>query len=39
MPALLALGLVGTVCSLIVAYEAIRRREHRALLRHPELAA
>ena len=39
IPALAALGLVSAVCSSIVAYETIRRREHRAQLRHPELAA
>jgi hypothetical protein len=39
IPALAALALVSAVCSLVVAYEAIRRREHRARLRHPELAA
>jgi low temperature requirement protein LtrA len=39
IPALVALGLVSAVCSAVVAYEAIRRREHRARLRHPELAA
>jgi len=39
IPALVALALVSAVCSLIVAYEAIRRREGRARLRHPELAA
>jgi low temperature requirement protein LtrA len=39
IPALAALALVGLVCSLVVAYEAIRRREHRYRLRHPELAA
>jgi low temperature requirement protein LtrA len=39
IPALAALALVSAVCSLIVAYEAIRRRESRARLRHPELAA
>jgi low temperature requirement protein LtrA len=38
IPALAALGLVSTVCSLVVAYEAIRHREHRVVLRHPELA-
>jgi len=38
IPALAALALVGTVCSLVVAYEAIRHREHRVVLRHPELA-
>jgi low temperature requirement protein LtrA len=36
IPALAALGLVSAVCSLVVAYEAIRRREHRAEVRHPE---
>jgi low temperature requirement protein LtrA len=39
IPALVALALVSAVCSLVVAYEAIRRREHRARVRHPELAA
>ena len=39
IPALAALGLVSAVCSLVVAYEAIRRREHRVQVRHPELAA
>jgi len=39
IPALGALGLVSAVCSLVVAYEAIRRREHRIQVRHPELAA
>jgi low temperature requirement protein LtrA len=39
IPALAALALVSAVCSAVVAYEAIRRREHRARLRHPELAA
>jgi low temperature requirement protein LtrA len=39
IPALAALGLVSAVCSSVVAYETIRRREHRAQLRHPELAA
>ena len=38
IPALAALALVSTVCSLVVAYEAIRHREHRVLVRHPELA-
>jgi low temperature requirement protein LtrA len=33
--ALAALALVSTVCSLVVAYEAIRHREHRVVLRHP----
>jgi low temperature requirement protein LtrA len=39
IPALAALALVTAVCSSVVAYEAIRHREHRARLRHPELAA
>jgi len=39
IPALAALGLVAAACSLIVAYEAIGRREHRSLIRHPDLAA
>ena len=38
MPALAALAAVGAVCSLVVAYEAIRHREHRLQVRHPELA-
>ncbi len=38
IPGLAALALVGAVCSLLVAYEAIARREHRLRLRHPELA-
>jgi low temperature requirement protein LtrA len=38
-PALAALALVAAVCSLIVAYEAIRYRETRVGVRHPELAA
>jgi low temperature requirement protein LtrA len=39
IPALAALALVSAVCSLVVAYEAIRHREHRIQVRHPELAA
>jgi low temperature requirement protein LtrA len=39
IPALAALALVSAVCSLIVAYEAIRYRADRIVLRHPELAA
>jgi low temperature requirement protein LtrA len=39
IPALVALALVGAVCSLVVAYEALRHREHRVQVRHPELAA
>jgi low temperature requirement protein LtrA len=38
IPALAALGLVSAVCSLVVAYEAIRYRASRIRLRHPELA-
>ena len=39
IPALAALALVGTVCSLVVAWEALRYREHRVRVRHPELTA
>jgi low temperature requirement protein LtrA len=39
IPALAALALVGAVCSSVVAYEAIRHREHRVQVRHPEVAA
>ncbi len=39
VPSLVALALVASVCSLVVAYEAIGRREYRARLRHPDLAA
>jgi low temperature requirement protein LtrA len=39
IPALAALALVSSVCSLVVAYEAIRYRGDRLMLRHPELAA
>ena len=38
IPALAALALVAAVCSFVVAYEAIRHREHRVQVRHPELA-
>lgn len=38
LPALAALALVSTVCSLVVAYEVIRYREVRFRVRHPELA-
>jgi low temperature requirement protein LtrA len=38
IPALAALALVSAVCSLLVAYEAIAHREHRIVVRHPELA-
>jgi low temperature requirement protein LtrA len=37
VPALGALALVGAVCSAVVAYEAIRYREHRVTIRHPEV--
>jgi low temperature requirement protein LtrA len=39
IPALSALALVSSVCALVVAYEAIRHREPRLRVRHPELAA
>jgi low temperature requirement protein LtrA len=38
LPAVAALALVSTVCALVVAYEAIRYREHRSRIRHPELS-
>jgi low temperature requirement protein LtrA len=38
IPALAALALVSAVCSLLVAYEAVAHREHRIMVRHPELA-
>jgi low temperature requirement protein LtrA len=38
IPALAALALVSAVCSLIVTYEAIRYRESRVRVRHPEIA-
>ena len=38
VPALAAVALVSAVCSLVVAYEAIGRREYRLRVRHPELA-
>jgi low temperature requirement protein LtrA len=38
LPALAALALVSTVCSLVVAYEVIRYREDRLRVRHPDLA-
>jgi low temperature requirement protein LtrA len=37
IPALAALALVSAVCSLVVAYEAIRYRTVRIQVRHPEL--
>ena len=39
IPALAALALVSAVCSLVVAYEVLRYREHRLQVRHPEPAA
>jgi low temperature requirement protein LtrA len=39
IPALAALAVVSAVCSFIVAYEVIRHRGDRVLVRHPELAA
>jgi low temperature requirement protein LtrA len=39
IPALAALGLVAVVCSFVVAYEALRHREHRLQVRHPGLAS
>ena len=39
IPALASLALVGAVCSAVVAWEAIRYRRDRMVLRHPELAA
>ncbi len=38
IPALAALALVSAVCSALVAYEAIGRREYRVRVRHPEPA-
>jgi hypothetical protein len=37
IPALAALALVSAVCALVVAYEAIRHREHPVQVRHPEI--
>jgi low temperature requirement protein LtrA len=37
LPALAALGLVSAVCSLVVAYEALRYRTSRLQIRHPEV--
>ena len=39
IPALAALALVSAVCTLVVAYEALRYRESRVEIRHPEMAA
>jgi low temperature requirement protein LtrA len=38
LPALVSLALVAAVCVFVVAYEVISHREHRAHVRHPELA-
>jgi low temperature requirement protein LtrA len=38
IPALVALALVSSVCSLVVAYEVLRYPEARVRVRHPELA-
>jgi low temperature requirement protein LtrA len=38
IPALAGLALVSTVCALVVAWEALRYREDRIRVRHPELA-
>ena len=38
LPALGALGLVSAVCSLVVAYEALRYRTGRLQVRHPEVS-
>jgi low temperature requirement protein LtrA len=37
IPALASLALISAVCSLVVAYEAIRYRADRARLRHPDV--
>jgi low temperature requirement protein LtrA len=37
VPALAVLAAVAAVCALVVAYEAVARREHRVRIRHPEL--
>jgi low temperature requirement protein LtrA len=38
IPALAALALVSATCSFVVAYEALRYRDARVQVRHPELA-
>jgi low temperature requirement protein LtrA len=38
LPALAALAIVAAVCVAVAAFEAIGRREHRMLIRHPEFA-
>ncbi len=37
IPGLAALALVSAVCALVVAWEALRHREHRIRVRHPEV--
>ena len=39
VPSLAALATVAAVCAFVVAYEAIRYREHRVRVRHPEATA
>jgi low temperature requirement protein LtrA len=39
IPSLAALALVSVVCALVVAWEALRYREHRLRVRHPEMTA
>jgi low temperature requirement protein LtrA len=39
LPALASLAFVSAICAFVVAYEAIRHREHRLHVRHPEPAA
>jgi len=36
VPSLAALAAVGAVCACVAAYEAIRYREHRVRVRHPD---
>jgi membrane protein YdbS with pleckstrin-like domain len=38
-PALVALALVSTVCTLVVALEVLRYRADRVRVRHPEVAS
>jgi low temperature requirement protein LtrA len=39
LPALASLSLAAATCVGVIAFEVIRHREHRAQVRHPELAA
>jgi low temperature requirement protein LtrA len=39
VPALAGVALLAGVCAFVVAYEAIRHREHRTVMRHPGRAA